>query len=289
MRQDRAGKMVFTLFSVVWTGIAILLICLTVPEMLADYKIINNGEKLTAVVVDARVDTSYTENGKNYWYMVYDYEYQGKVYRDTTSSSYDENEVLDAGETLEILYYNGDAVQADYEMPNSYIFLMIFIVVSLGVGVGMGIAAVRSFKKSGHSKRLKESGQRTKAKFVSTYSNYKVNNVPYYRVKYTYTDGFGINREEKSLGYVSRDEAYYLEQLGEFEIAYDGKASVIVEDLIDRKPITMENYEHVEPLAEESTTVVNTNTKHQCPSCGAVAMPNSDGSCPYCGAYIRNN
>ena len=293
MRNSRSFRFAFALFSIVWTAVAAFLIAFFVPDIVQDNIVVNKGEKIEAIVTGAYEDTSYTENGKHYWYMTYQYEYEGQTFKGETSSSYDRNEVLSKGAVISILYYNGRTVQDGYSISNGSIFIRIFIVISLGVGIGMGVAAIKSGSKDRKMDKIKTTGTRTKATYVTSYSNLRVNNVPYYKVKYKYKDGYGIERTEESLGYCMRDEAEYLEALTEFEIAYADGLSVIVEDLIDRKSLdeilNRHSMESVEPIeAGDAENAILPNTQYQCPSCGAISIPTADGTCQYCGTQINN-
>lgn len=293
MRKNASFKIVFSIFSIVWTGVAILLISLVLPGIIQDYMVVNKGEKLEAVVTGAYEDTSYTENGKHYWYMTYQYNYEGKNYKGKTTSAYDENEVLEKDAVIEILYYDGMTIQADYTLSNSNIFFGIFTLISLAIGIGFGCAAIASAKKDRKLNKIKETGKRTTATYITSYSNLKVNNVPYYKIKYKYTDSYGIERTEESLGHCSRDEAEYLEALTEFQIAYEGGQSVIVEDFVNRKSLheILErqegDMEHVAPLSIDPVAPVKEDIKRECPNCGAVATVTSNGTCPYCGTQIN--
>lgn len=297
MRQDKLGNAMFTIMSLIWTAVAVFLVVFFFVSTSDTFKILRNGEKLEAIVIESKEDTSYTENGKHYWYMVYEYEYDGQKRTGKTDSSYDYNELLEEGDKISILYYDGASVQDGYELPNKYYFLLGFGAVSLCVGVGFGIASIKKMKKGGAIKRLRNSDKKTIATFVDSYSNYRVNNVPYYKIKYNFKDGYGIERTEESLGYCTFRQAEYLKALGKFEIVYDDTMSLIVEDLEHRKPLdyyadpSLENSTPVAPASGDvvaSATTVNTTIKHECPSCGAVSVPEADGTCQYCGSKFNN-
>lgn len=265
--------------AVIWAVIAVVLF-LQLDSHFSNKEIVKNGKTVEATVTGSEQDTSFSVNGEYYYYMTYYYFENGRRVDAKTSSSFKENQVSKVGEVIQVKVYNGKSIEATYESGPGVSVLAIFGGVAGAASLGFAIACACCIGKNVSIKRLSANGVKTTAIFKASHIDSYSNNVARCKVEYTFKDDTGFDRCEYSIGFCTEDERDYLRSLGQFEIAYNNKSSVIVEDLVNRKDVE-----------EARLNVVMGDSEHdemyECEACLSIVKPNQNGTCPNCGNYIR--
>lgn len=261
----------------IWLVVSIAMLSKT-TEHFNNKTIVNKGTIVEATVIDAKIDNTFSNNGTKYWYINYYYFEDGVKTEGRTSSFYIDDEVENIGETIKVKVYKGKSIEADYRITPKLEMFLTFGLIALAPGLGFSIAGICLIYKSKAFKKLFKTGQRTIATFKSAHIESYFNNVPRFQIEYTFKDDTGFERCEFSKGLCFEEDKDYLRKLGRFEVAFNYKSSVIVEDLDNKKDVGAVSVVRGNSTSEEM---------YECEACLAIVKPHQNGECPACGNYIR--
>lgn len=236
--------------------------------------IVLNGTQTEAEVVS--YSSNVTENDvKLYKLKFLFYDEQGNQHFGETSSKYLYEEVVDI-QTV-IIKYNSNfkAVEADYKLNGVNIILFIILGIFTLADVLLWITFGKDVHQIKLGKVLLVSGYDAVAECLPMETiNLTINGVPYYRIKYKYTDHYGVEHITKSREFYTYPQMMYLSTKGTIDIKEDGKHSVIAEDV---KNVSLANLQQVDTPKKKA--------KKQCMYCGSVF----DEDCNFCSKCGSNN
>lgn len=275
------------LFFVVWTGVAIFF-WLKIAGHIENKEIVKNGITLNAEVVD--YDTNMSINKVNYYYMTYMFEIDGEAFYGQTSTTYKLNEVTNT-ETIEIKFYNGKSIEADYDQPKDLKFSVLFLVVTSVLSLVFAIILFLKVYKKIYSYRTEHKGNLTTATVVNVRHSStattkilgKVKVCNYYSITCKFTKKDGKVFEGKAIGTYAEDVTNYFKNLNEIKIKYIGNKFVIVEPTEG-----IDIYKNTAEMQIEDKPDYNKDVIYfECENCGEIVIPNNDATCPKCLKIIR--
>jgi hypothetical protein len=209
--------------------------------------------------------------------MSYKFEYNGETVYGRTSDSFTKEELIKKGETIEIKYYNGKSIEASYTKDETLTTKIIFGSVFVGIAGVLIILAIVNYSKVSKYNKLAKNGRTFRVKVDRSHVDHTMNGSPRYKIGYILHDEMGNENLCYSLGVFTAEQTKYLESLDKISVIYDGKSSLIVENLNN----TQIHHQIVEPIRE-----TNDIKMYECEHCGDIVEPDEMGICPTCGKEI---
>ena len=143
-----------------------------------------------------------------------------------------------------------------------------FSSIFIAVGVGFGVAIGLQFRKISRIRRVVKNGTESIGYFESSSISVTVNNVPYYKIRFSYNDNNGQPHMTRTMKTYTWGEVERLRSMGQFRIKFYNNWAVISED--------------PRQLSRAAQMSNNPNFNNQAP------LPRME-TCMYCNSKISAN
>lgn len=261
--QTKKDMKVLLLFTLIFSIVCVVL-GFFIVDIYLDVQVAKNGTLAQAVVLDSDYHSG-DDDSDPYWTIYYSYEFEGKIYKDSYSSDYNETR----GTKVWIKHDGaGRSVIATHStsfIGSALVLLIVFVLFGLAVCVWIVGFFITMHKVAIHKKMEEGNCQFATATYVSGYTAPGVAA----HVKYMYEDSEGAIHEGKSLEKYSSEKLLYFQNKGTFEIKYVGKYSTIIEK------------EETQATKEEE--IIVRNGAARCSYCQTI-IPAGSPECPNCKA-----
>ena len=159
------------------------------------------------------------------------------------------------------------------------------------IGTIMFIFGLKSVLKEKRLKRLAKTGKDSTGHFVTYELSHTTNNVPYYKIVFTYQNGNSEVIEAKTSGKYRRDQAEYYAQIGDFSVIYDDNDAVITQPIDYRylQEIQSKKMDQFYNMHKTHYGQMNNYTAPSAPQRNILYRcdQNKPGKCNYCGANVH--
>ena len=252
-----------------------------------DYKdILANGIETQAEVLEHTYRSNLEVNGVPYYKVDFEFvDENGHSHIGTTSESftyYEISQICDRG-VITIKYdpESFDAIEASYNpsQDTGKKSITTIALVFMGIDAILWFFAIKTGIRNIREKKLAENGREYTAKVTYISSNVVVNDVPKYKVHYTWVGENGTAMSASSRSIYLRHEAEALESAGTIQIKAEGKLSVII-----TSP-DMCQHNHYDNLTNEVADQQR-QAQLKCDYCGH-NISSSDEYCGNCGARVN--
>lgn len=252
-----------------------------------DYEhILANGIETEAEVLENTSRSTLVVNDVEY-YMV-DFEFvdeNGHSHIGTTSETFTYFEMAKLCErgviTIKYDPRTFEAIEASYDpsADNGKNVISILAWVFCGIDAVLWFFVIKTGIKNIRDKKLAENGREYTAKVSYIKSTLTVNNVPKYKVFYTWVGENGGTMSGSSSSIYNRDEAEALERAGAIQIKAEGKHSVII------TTPDMCQHNHFDNVSDEEANQQRIE-QLKCDYCGH-NITKEDEYCGNCGAQVN--
>jgi len=193
-------------------------------------KIVKNGIETEGKILNS--SSSVTINDVSYYKLQIEYMDQD---RETHIAWTGEDYTSYEFEDLKYIIIKYDPNTFEISKPNidasSYSFYFVFLSIFGTLTLITLAFLIKNIVMDIKEAQVKRHGIETDAKFVLSGSNLKVNDVPYYYIKYSFVDNTGKEHEKKTRSIYKSDEADFFQVKETFRIRYSGNCSVITEQI----------------------------------------------------------
>jgi hypothetical protein len=238
-------RIVFLIFGVVFGGFATGAFYVFIKPQLDAEQILKNGTETTATVIN--IGGNATVNGEPRYYIRFSFiNSEDEEITVKTGSLYPEYFLRNSGiaaysdstrsfgvvfgKEIQVMYKGANAVVKGYVAESETGFMWIFVLVFGGVGAGMLIAFAYSIAADARNSKIKQYGRDGTGKYLNHTSNVTYNNVPYFRIHFSFEDYDGRIIEVKTGSSYSQHEAEAIAAMQSFPIKYMGDKAVIMLD-----------------------------------------------------------
>ena len=252
-----------------------------------DYEyILANGIETQAEVLENTYYSSLEVNGVSYYTIDFEFiDENGNIHRGTTSETFTYQEIARLCErgiiTIKYDPETFDAIEASYDPSQdsgknvTTALAIAFLVVDAILWVFVVKAGIRNLKE----KKIEETGKEYTANVTGIKVGVVVNNVPRYKVMYTWIGENGTTMSGSSKAKYYQREAEALEQAGTIQIKAVGNISVIT-----TSP-DMCKHDHYGYLTNEDARI-KSKEQLKCDYCGH-NISEKDEYCANCGARVN--
>lgn len=223
------------LFAVTFGGVGFgVLFGMVMPEYYGA-AIARDGELKSAIITG--VYSNLEVNGEPFYsiHFVW-FDDDGNENHGSTNAAYSQWEIRSSGyvigEDFLVRVKNGRAVADDYRMSEGHGFMWIFVVAFGAVGVGMGTAFIVLLLRDFRNAAIAINGHNSTGKFISASVGMYVNNVPKYKMTFSFLDSAGVEHIVNTGTRWNQYEIEALENMGTFDVRYMGRHATVKKESI---------------------------------------------------------
>lgn len=277
----------FLVFLAIFFAIPVVILgSLTFGNSVNYRHILNNGVETEAEILDHTYRSSLEVNGVPYYRIDFEFvDENGHSHIGTTSETFTYYEITQLCErgiiTIKYDPRTFEAIEASYDpsADNGKNVTSILAWVFCGIDAVLWFFVIKTGIKNIRDKKLAENGREYTAKVSYIKSTLIINNVPKYKVFYTWVGENGGTMSGSSSSIYNRDEAEALERAGAIQIKAEGKHSVII------TTPDMCQHNHFDNVSDEEANQQRIE-QLKCDYCGH-NITKEDEYCGNCGAQVN--